>query len=89
LRRQTRDNGAGWDDLIVDWNYVGSKPTTFTATAHASSHQSGGGDAIKLDDLAAYQMIMQTLNVSSSKHGLMPKLSAVSNQFINGVGCIH
>jgi hypothetical protein len=49
-----------------------------TPTAHASSHQSGGGDAIKLDDLATPDDNTD-LNVSATRHGLFPKLPSVSD----------
>ena len=40
--------------------------------SHASSHQSGGGDAVKLDDLSAPDDNTD-LDVSISAHGLCPK----------------
>jgi hypothetical protein len=52
---------------------------------HATTHKSGGGDAIKLDELAAPTDIT-TLNVSTSAHGLTPKLSNDATTFLNGVG---
>jgi microcystin-dependent protein len=85
FRRDTRDSGAGWDDKIIDWNYVGSKPTTFPAAAHASTHTSGQSDAIKLDDLAAPDDNTD-LNVTINAHGLAPKLSGNSGEFLNGLG---
>jgi hypothetical protein len=51
--------------------------------AHATSHQSGGGDAIKLDDLAAPDDNTD-LNVSSTAHGLAPKSPADAEKFLNG-----
>ena len=59
---------------------VGAAPT-----AHAASHKSGGSDAIALDTLAATTDIT-TLNSSSTAHGLLPKLSNVATQFLNGTG---
>jgi hypothetical protein len=56
-----------------------------TPSAHATSHQSGGGDAIKLDDLAAPDDNTD-LNASTSAHGLLPKLSNVATQYMNGTG---
>jgi hypothetical protein len=50
---------------------------------HASTHMSGGSDAIQLDQLAAPTDIT-TLNVSSSAHGLAPKSPADATQFLNG-----
>lgn len=56
-----------------------------TPTAHATSHKSGGGDAIKLDELAAPTDVV-TLNASTTAHGLLPKLPNNAAQFLNGVG---
>jgi len=53
--------------------------------AHATSHKSGGSDAIKLDELAAPTDIL-TLNTSITAHGLAPKLSNVSTQYLSGTG---
>jgi len=52
---------------------------------HATRHQSGGADDIKLDDLAAPDDNTD-LNSSASAHGLLPKLSGVSTEFLNGQG---
>lgn len=56
-----------------------------TPTAHATTHKSGGTDAIKLDELAAPTDIT-TLNVSSSAHGLCPKLPADASKYLDGTG---
>ena len=56
-----------------------------TPSAHASSHQSGGSDAIKLDDLAAPDDNTD-LNVSTSAHGLAPKLPNDATQYLDGTG---
>lgn len=56
-----------------------------TPTAHNTSHQSGGADAIKLDDLAAPDDNTD-LNASATAHGLLPKLSNVVTEFLNGQG---
>ncbi len=50
-------------------------------SAHKARHQSGGGDAIKLDDLSAPDDNTD-LDATSSKHGLMPKLDKIA--FANG-----
>lgn len=52
---------------------------------HKTSHQSGGADAIKLDDLAAPDDNTD-LNASVSKHGLLPKLSGSSGDALRGDG---
>jgi hypothetical protein len=56
-----------------------------TPTTHATSHKSGGGDSIKLDELAAPTDIT-TLNASTTAHGLLPKLSNVATEYLNGQG---
>ena len=54
-----------------------------TPTAHATSHKSGGADAIKLDELAAPTDVT-TLNASTAAHGLMPKGDGNAVHFYNG-----
>ena len=54
-------------------------------TTHATTHKSGQGDVIKLDEFGATTDIT-TLNASTTAHGLLPKLSNVSTQYLNGVG---
>lgn len=53
--------------------------------AHASRHQSGGTDAVKLDDLAAPDDNTD-LNATTSAHGLLPKLSNVATEYLDGTG---
>lgn len=61
---------------------VGDAPT-----AHKTSHQSGGSDAIKLDDLAAPDDNTD-LNASTTAHGLAPKAVAPASglQSVLGIG---
>ena len=56
-----------------------------TPTAHKTSHQSGGSDAIKLDDLAAPDDNTD-LNASTSAHGLLKKLDNNAAHFLDGQG---
>ncbi|MCB1626478.1 MAG: hypothetical protein KDI48_02050, partial [Xanthomonadales bacterium] len=56
-----------------------------TPAAHTSSHQSGGTDAIKLDDLATPDDNTD-LNATTSRHGLLPKLSGVATEYLDGTG---
>jgi len=56
-----------------------------TPTSHASSHQSGGGDSIKLDDLASPDDNTD-LNASTSAHGLLRKLDGTTSNFLRGDG---
>lgn len=52
-----------WEGTVIADTYIG---------AHAASHLSGAGDAIKLDDLAAPDDTVD-LDFSTSLHGLVPK----------------
>lgn len=69
----------------VEWDDVLNKPTEFTPSAHAITHQSTGSDAIKLDDLEPPDDNTD-LDVSTDAHGLMPKLPNDATKFLNGVG---
>ncbi len=53
--------------------------------SHASTHQDGGADEILLDTLGDPTDIT-TLNADATKHGLCPKLSGSSSEFLNGSG---
>lgn len=55
------------------------------SSPHATTHQSGGSDAIQLDALADPEDNTD-LNASTSAHGLLTKLSNLTNQFLNGRG---
>ena len=52
---------------------------------HASTHMSGGSDPIKLDRLAAPTDVT-TLNVSTTAHGLTPKLPNDATKYLDGTG---
>jgi hypothetical protein len=56
-----------------------------TPTTHASSHQSGGSDAIKLDDLATPDDNTD-LNATTGRHGLLPKLGGGTSNFLRADG---
>ena len=56
-----------------------------TPTAHATSHKSGGTDAIKLDELSAPTDVT-TLNASTTAHGLLRKLDGSTSNFLRGDG---
>jgi len=58
---------------------------TFPAATHASRHQAGGADAIKLDDLAAPDDNTD-LDASTSAHGLLPKLGGGTTNFLRADG---
>ena len=56
-----------------------------TPSTHATSHKSGGADAIKLDELAAPTDVT-TLNATTSAHGLLPKLGGGTTNFLRADG---
>jgi hypothetical protein len=88
--------GAG-SKLDIGWIPTGSTGSTVPfgndsrlsdariPTAHATSHKSGGSDAVKLDELSAPTDVA-TLNASTSAHGLHPKLDNVATHFMDGTG---
>jgi len=57
----------------------------YAALVHATRHQAGGADPIKLDDLATPDDNTD-LNVSTSAHGLHPKFPNNNQQFLDGAG---
>lgn len=56
-----------------------------TPLAHATSHKSGGTDAIKLDELAAPTDVT-TLDATTSAHGLMQKYPGGTTNFLRADG---
>lgn len=91
-------NGSGWmfDQPLEGWrawDIAADNDKRFNGTAwiisvpssHASSHQSGGSDAIKLDDLAAPEDNTD-LNATTGAHGLLPKLGGGTSNFLRADG---
>jgi hypothetical protein len=74
-------DGEGWRVLDTSGNLVQSA----NSTLHATTHKSGGTDAIKLDELAAPTDVT-TLNSTTSAHGLLKKLSNSATQYMDGSG---
>lgn len=70
-----------WNDTDGVWEPVSAG----TPSPHATTHQSGGSDSIKLDDLAAPDDNTD-LNASAAKHGLLKKLPNLTYQFLDGRG---
>ena len=85
--------GTGSTLRLIVGNLVGTetvvgnyyKTAAGQVPAHNTTHQSGGSDAIKLDDLAAPDDNTD-LNASITKHGLLPKLANDATKYLNGVG---
>ena len=81
----TNDDGTVDAADSVPWSGVTDPPTTFAPTTHATNHQSGGSDAIKLDDLATPDDNTD-LNASTDRHGLLPKLGGGTTNFLRADG---
>lgn len=64
---------------------IGSLGVTGPPLPHAPTHQAGGSDPIKLDDLAQPDDNTD-LNVSTTRHGLAPKLPNNATQYLDGTG---
>jgi hypothetical protein len=84
----TLDFGAGFDitespagEANIDLDLL--EVTAFTD--HSARHETGGADAIKLDDLAAPDDNTD-LNASTSAHGLLKKLSNTATEYMDGTG---
>src|SRR5260221_262364 len=69
----------------LKWSALSGIPSNFTPSTHASSHGSGGSDAIPMDSLAMPTDIT-TLNASTSTHGLLRKLDGNAAHFRAGDG---
>lgn len=77
--------GAGTSSFSGAYGDLSGIPSTFAPLAHATNHQSGGSDAIKLDDLAAGDDNTD-LNATTLKHGLLPKLGGGASNFLRADG---
>lgn len=77
--------GAGTSNFDGVYSSLSGIPATFAPSAHAASHKSAGGDAIKLDELAATTDVT-TLNASTTAHGLLIKLDGLTTTFLRGDG---
>jgi hypothetical protein len=78
-------SGASNTFSNIPYSALTSVPSTFAPSAHASSHNSAGSDVVHIDTIGAGTDIT-TNNVSTTKHGLAPKLSNTSTQYLSGVG---
>ena len=87
---------ANAQSLVIAANYAAMKalldleagtdfPSQATFDDHSARHESGGGDPIKLDDFAAPDDNTD-LDVSTTKHGLCPKLPNNATKYLDGTG---
>lgn len=77
--------GAGTSSFDGVYSSLTSIPSTFSPSAHATNHKSGGTDSIKLDELAAPTDVT-TLDASTSAHGLMKKYPGGTTNFLRADG---
>lgn len=87
LTALTANSAPVGTDIVYLVDDPGGTPLSqkMTLTTLKTALQSGGGLAIKLDELAATTDVT-TLNASITAHGLLPKLSNVATEFLTGTG---
>jgi hypothetical protein len=71
--------------LGVGLSMLGAVLDTVLSPVHHTQHEAGGSDQIKLDDLALPDDTTD-LDASTVRHGLLPKLTGTSTQFLAGNG---
>lgn len=76
--------GLVWSTSNNRWE-PGSVSSGSTVAAHASTHQFGGSDVIKLDDLFTPDDNTD-LNATTGAHGLLPKLGGGTTNFLRADG---
>jgi hypothetical protein len=76
-------SGASNTFSNIPYSALTSVPSTFAPSAHASSHNTGGGDVVHIDTIGAGTDIT-TNNVSITKHGLAPKAPNDTTKFLRG-----
>jgi hypothetical protein len=79
------NNGIVDNSESVPWTGISGTPSVFEPNTHADHHVSGGGDYIKLDDLATPDNNTD-LNSTVSEHGLLPILSGNLGDAFRGNG---
>lgn len=87
--RHTADTLSSINILISDATLIDTGDSRLsdarTPTGHKSTHETGGSDSIKLDDLASPDDNTD-LNASTSKHGLLPKLAGGTADYLRADG---
>lgn len=84
LAHKTSHQNGGSDEISVA-GLSGLLADGQTPLAHATSHRLGGSDLIKLDDLGTPDDNTD-LNASTTRHGLLAKLSGSTVQYLRGDG---
>lgn len=80
----TTHQDGGSDEISVT-GLSGLLADAQTPLAHATTHKSAGADPIRIDELKIATDIT-TLNATATEHGLLKKLSALTNEFLRGDG---
>lgn len=74
-----------WLNVEVAGTYYSVRTDNINIEDHSSLHESGGADAIKLDDLATPDDNTD-LNASLTEHGLLPKLGGGTTNYLRADG---
>lgn len=80
----TSHQDGGSDEISVA-GLSGLLADSQTPLAHAASHKSAGADPIRIDELKIATDVT-TLNATATEHGLLKKLSSLTNEFMRGDG---
>jgi len=61
------DNGSTWVQVAtLSWNDLTNKPSSFTPSAHASTHKTGGTDVITPADIGAAVNVVYTATIQAA-----------------------
>jgi hypothetical protein len=72
-------------NVLIDTTYYAYVTDSIDIEDHSARHESGGADAIKLDDLATPDDNTD-LDATTGYHGLLPKLTGNVSVFLSGQG---
>jgi hypothetical protein len=80
-----RDNGTSWDIIgTVNWGDITGKPSSFTPSAHKSTHAIGGADALTPADIGAVNILSASkiINVPADYPTIQAALDSLKNVWI-------
>jgi len=62
-----RDTGTAWQKVgVVKWGDIEGKPSSFTPTAHKTTHATGGSDALIPADIGAAVNVVYTATIQAA-----------------------